>query len=142
MFSNIVVGTDGSETAAVAVTLAVDLARKHGAKLHLVTAFRSPGAVGGGGVSAGDPSPGQGLYKLAAEKMLAEASESIEGLEVATHAGSGSPATVIVDYADKIGADIIVVGSKGMQGTRRILGSVPNTVAHNAACHVLVAKTA
>jgi len=142
MFSNIVVGTDGSETAAVAVTLAVDLARKHGAKLHLVTAFRSPGAVSGGGISAGDPSTSQGLYKLAAEKMLAEVAETIEGLEVATHAGSGSPATVIVDYADKTGADIIVVGSKGMQGTRRILGSVPNTVAHNAACHVLVAKTA
>ncbi len=141
MFSNIVVGTDGSDTAAVAVTLAIDLARQHGAKLHLVTAFRSPAAVAGGGVSAGDPSGGAGLYKLAAEKMLTEASGGIEGLEVETHAGSGSPATVIVDYADKIGADIIVVGSKGMQGTRRILGSVPNTVAHNAACHVLVAKT-
>jgi nucleotide-binding universal stress UspA family protein len=141
MFSNIVVGTDGSDTAALAVELAVDLARQHGAKLHLVTAFRAPGAVAGGGISVGDPSDGHGLYKLAAEKTLAEVSDSIEGLDVETHAGSGSPASVIVDFSDEVGADLIVVGSKGMQGTRRILGSVPNTVAHNAACHVLVAKT-
>ena len=42
--------------------------------------------------------------------------------------------------ADEVGADLIVVGSKGMQGTRRILGSVPNSVAHKAGCHVLIAK--
>ena len=141
MFSNIVVGSDGSDTAAVAVALAVDLARQHGATLHVVTAFRAPGAVGGGGISAGDPSAGEGLYQHAAEKMLAELAAGIEGIGVETHVGSGSPASVIVDYADEIGADIIVVGSKGMQGKRRVLGSVPNTVAHNAACHVLVAKT-
>jgi nucleotide-binding universal stress UspA family protein len=48
---------------------------------------------------------------------------------------------VIVRLADEVGADLIVVGSKGMQGTRRILGSVPNSVAHKAGCNVLVAKT-
>ena len=141
MFSNIVVGTDGSETAASAVALAVDLARKHDGKLHLVTAFRTPSAVGGGGVSAADPSMGQGFSKLAAEKTLEQVAAGIEGVDVETHSRAGAPASVIVDVADELGADLIVVGSKGMQGTRRILGSVPNTVAHNAACHVLVAKT-
>ncbi len=48
---------------------------------------------------------------------------------------------MIVQYADEIGADLIVVGSKGMQGTRRVIGSVPNSVAHTAGCSVLVAKT-
>jgi nucleotide-binding universal stress UspA family protein len=38
-----------------------------------------------------------------------------------------------------VGAYLIVVGSKGMRGTRRIPGSVPNSVAHKAGCHVLVA---
>ncbi len=141
MFSNIVVGTDGSDTAAAAVALAVELARSHDATLHVVTAFRMAAAVGGGGVSAGDPSVGWGFSKLAAEQMVAEVAAAIDGLDLEVHAGSGSPDTVICRYADAVGADLIVVGSKGMQGTRRILGSVPNRVAHHAGCHVLVAKT-
>ena len=48
------------------------------------------------------------------------------------HTESGNPADVIVGVADEVGADLIVVGSKGMRGTRRILGSVPNSVAHKA----------
>ncbi len=65
----------------------------------------------------------------------------MEGLEVVTRTESGAPATAIVRYADEIGADLIVVGSKGMQGTRRVIGSVPNTVAHKAGCHVMIVKT-
>jgi len=46
---------------------------------------------------------------------------------------------VLVRLADECGADILVVGNKGMQ--RRVLGSVPNTVTHKAACSVLIVKT-
>jgi nucleotide-binding universal stress UspA family protein len=53
----------------------------------------------------------------------------------------GDPAAVIISTADEVGADLIVVGSKGLRGSRRILGSVPNTVAHKAGCHVLIART-
>ena len=73
--------------------------------------------------------------------MLEGIVEGVEELDVEIHTGSGNPADVIVRVADEVGADLIVVGSKGMQGTRRILGSVPNSVAHKAGCHVLVAKT-
>ena len=52
-----------------------------------------------------------------------------------------TPPTSIISTADEVGADLIVVGSKGLRGTRRILGSVPNTVAHKAGCHVLIART-
>jgi nucleotide-binding universal stress UspA family protein len=48
----------------------------------------------------------------------------------------------MISVAEGVGADLIVVGSKGMKGARRIIGSVPNSVAHRAPCHVLVAKTA
>ena len=58
------------------------------------------------------------------------------------HTAVGDPAEVLVKRADEVGADLIVVGSKGMRGTRRVLGSVPNSVAHKAGCHVLIAKTA
>ena len=46
---------------------------------------------------------------------------------------------MLVELADKHGADILVLGNKGMQ--RKVLGSVPNTVSHKAGCHVLIVKT-
>jgi nucleotide-binding universal stress UspA family protein len=141
MFSVIVVGTDGSETAGAAVELAVELARQSRGKLHLVAGIRSLGAVvvPVGGVHAADPS---GPFRREAmQRMLDNVAVRIEGIAVETHVAEGDPAEVVVRRADEVGADLIVVGSKGMRGTRRILGSVPNSVAHKAGCHVLVAKT-
>ena len=43
--------------------------------------------------------------------------------------------------ADHVGADLIVVGNRGMKGVRRVLGSVPNSVAHSANCSVLIVDT-
>jgi nucleotide-binding universal stress UspA family protein len=73
--------------------------------------------------------------------MLEKLADDVEGIDVDIHTAVGDPADVIVRRADEIGADLIVVGSKGMRGTRRILGSVPNRVSHKAGCHVLIAKT-
>jgi nucleotide-binding universal stress UspA family protein len=142
VFSNIVVGTDGSDTAAEAVALAARLASEHDAKLHLVVGVHTPAAVAvpSGGASVSDPSGGAQL-RNAAQRMLENVAEGVADLDVEIHTDTGNPADVIVRVADRVGADLIVVGSKGMRGTRRILGSVPNSVAHKAGCHVLVAKT-
>jgi nucleotide-binding universal stress UspA family protein len=51
----------------------------------------------------------------------------------------GEPADVIVRLAEECGADMLVIGNKGMK--RRVLGSVPNKVTHKADCSVLVVKT-
>ena len=51
----------------------------------------------------------------------------------------GDPAEVLVHLAEDCGADVLVIGNKGMQ--RRVLGSVPKSVAQNANCSVLVVKT-
>ena len=56
-------------------------------------------------------------------------------------AAQGNADDVILAAAVDVGADLIVVGSKGMRGARRYLGSVPNSVAHAARCAVLVVKT-
>jgi nucleotide-binding universal stress UspA family protein len=141
MFSTIVVGTDGSATASVAVRMAAQIARQNDATLHLLSVSKLAAGVGGGGLASGDPVGGDALLKLAADRMLEELSREMEGLEVVTRTESGAPATAIVRYADEIGADLIVLGSKGMQGTRRIIGSVPNSVAHKAGCHVMIVKT-
>jgi nucleotide-binding universal stress UspA family protein len=52
----------------------------------------------------------------------------------------GEPGDVLVALAERHGADLLVVGSVGMD--RRVLGSVPNTVSHKATCSVFVVKTA
>ena len=74
--------------------------------------------------------------------MLAEVAGAIEGTKVESHAKVGSPADVVISVAEEVGADLIVVGSKGMRGARRVIGSVPNRIAHRGPCHVLIAKTA
>ena len=142
MFKNIVVGTDGSETAAAAVALAVGLARDQGAKLHLVVGVHTATAVAvpAGGANVSDPLGGAALRGVA-QRMLEEVAGDVKGLETEIHTGVGDPAEVIIRTADDVGADLIVVGSKGLRGTRRILGSVPNSVAHKAGCHVLIART-
>ena len=61
------------------------------------------------------------------------------GVRCSTLVAAGEPADVLVRLAEECAADILVVGSKGMQ--RRVLGSVPNTVTHKAGCSVLVVKT-
>jgi len=143
MFSTIVVGTDGSDTARVAVELAVELIRESGGTLHLVAGVASTNSVTvpAGGVHVVDPSYGA-QRSHAAHLMLERLADEVEGIDVDIHTAVGDPADVIVRRADEIGADLIVVGSKGMRGTRRILGSVPNRVSHKAGCHVLIAKTA
>ena len=90
MFSNIVVGTDGSKTAAAAVALAVELAREQGAKLHLVIGVHSPTAVAvpAGGANVSDPSGG-GLLRGVAQQMLEEVAGDLEGIETEIHTGVG-----------------------------------------------------
>ena len=145
MFSNIVVGTDGSDTAALAVTLAADLAKHHSAMIHLVNAYKVPtggaAVVHAGAAALADPGVSGEVLRGASLKLLTEAAQTISGTTVETHAVLGNPADVVITIAEKVGADLIVVGSKGMRGARRVIGSVPNTIAHRAPCHVLIAKT-
>jgi nucleotide-binding universal stress UspA family protein len=142
VYSTIVVGTDGSETAAGAVSVAADLARRTGATLHLVKAYQpSTGglAVPVAGVIASDSGIGDALLAQQAEEILERAAVSLDDLTVEQHTARGAAADSLVSVAEHVEADLIVVGSKGMN--RRILGSVPNSVAHNAPCSVLIVKT-
>ena len=78
------------------------------------------------------------------EATLRDAAEEVEeaGIEVETFAREGDPADAILDVAEERGADLIVVGNKGMTGAKRfLLGSVPNKVSHHAPCSVLIIRT-
>jgi nucleotide-binding universal stress UspA family protein len=142
MFSTIAVGTDGSKTAGAAVDLAIDLAARYGAKLVILSAY--------------EPAPRQ---KREEDKELPEdrqwepsAHEEVDatleeatqralarGIEPKALAREGTPGKIICELAEELNADLLVVGNKGMD--RRILGSVPNTISHNAPCSVVIAKT-
>ena len=75
------------------------------------------------------------------EATLRECEEKAEehGLSWASEARQGDPAKVLVELAGSVGADVLVIGNKGME--RKVLGSVPNTVSHHAPCSVLIVKT-
>ena len=63
------------------------------------------------------------------------------GVESETHVWSSEPADALVQIADEQQAQMIIVGNRGMTGTGRVLGSVPNRVSHRAHCDVLIVRT-
>jgi len=96
----------------------------------------------GTGAPLVDSGAGQVLAEEAGKAVGQKALEQFgNDLKVEAHAAQGNPDDVILNTAVEVGADLIVVGSKGMRGARRYLGSVPNSVAHGAHCAVLVVKT-
>jgi nucleotide-binding universal stress UspA family protein len=144
MYKTLVVGTDGSPTADTAVEAAAELARSLGSELHIVTAYRTPRSGMGSvaGVELVDSGAGQALAEEGARAVGLAAIERFgEGIAAEAHGVLGNADDVILATAAEVGADLIVVGSKGMQGARRYLGSVPNSIAHSADCAVLVVKT-
>ena len=136
MYSSIVVGTDGSQTAREAVRQATRLAATIGARIELVSAYRPvPDTIPEGWTVNPRAEVEEALRETAAEIAAA-------GVEVTTYARQGDPAAALLDVAEERRADLIVVGNKGMSGADRfLLGSVPNKVSHHAPCSVLIIRT-
>src|SRR3954466_14188688 len=135
----IVVGTDGSATAEVAVQRAAALAKLMDARVELVSGYRQDYALAAGtGMYAGNLAEDA---RQAASGCLEKAAATLRdgGLEVEAHCMVGDPADVLIDVAEATNAHLIVVGSKGMQGGKRfMLGNVPNKVSHHAPCSVMI----
>lgn len=146
MFTRIVVGTDGSDTAAEAVRRAVDLAKLSGATLSIVSAYEPVSKRRLEGEQQGAPADVQHEIGPREDVNLvldaAAAAAKGAGIEVQTHPVEGGPSDAILEVAEETDADLIVVGNKGMTGARRfLLGSVPNNVSHHAPCSVLIVRT-
>jgi nucleotide-binding universal stress UspA family protein len=135
MYSSIVVGTDGSETAREAVRQATRLAAGMGARIELVSAYAPLPESGPEGWSMSPRAEVEDALRVAAEEITAA------GVVVTTYARQGDPAAALLDVAEERRADLIVVGNKGMTGADRfLLGSVPNKVTHHAPCSVLIIR--
>jgi nucleotide-binding universal stress UspA family protein len=146
MFGSIVVGTDGSDTARQAVRQAIDLASSVGARIDLVSAYEpvSDQRLREERKEAPEDVAWAVNPREDVDATLEEAAEQIraKGVEVEAFARQGDPADAILDVAEERGADLIIVGNKGMTGAKRfLLGSVPNKVSHHAPCSVLIIRT-
>jgi nucleotide-binding universal stress UspA family protein len=138
MFETVMVGADDTATAKRAVEVATDIAAMYGATLHIVTAFAKGARVMDFGpefthVHTED----DGKALLQALSFIAAKKDLKPGL----HAVKGDAADALLAKAKDLNADLIVVGNRGMRGLHRVVGSVPNSVSHNAHCSVLVVDT-
>jgi nucleotide-binding universal stress UspA family protein len=144
MYKVIVVGTDGSGRAGVAVREALALAKIAGATLHAVHVVRPVSMTG---AEYGDPAAVMAANedmrdngdKILA-RMLADAER--QGVSAEGHNVSGDPADVLIKLAEALPADLVVIGNRGMTGIKRlVLGSVPNKVSHHCPCNLLIVNT-
>ncbi len=146
MFEKIVVGTDGSETASEAVHQAAELAKISKSELNLVSAYEPVSQSQLREESTDVPGDVANVVNPRQEVNVtldnAEGSAKKLKVSVKKHPREGDPADAILDVAEEIGADLIIVGNKGMTGAKRfLLGSVPNKVSHHAPCSVMIIQT-
>ena len=138
----VVVGTDGSETASRAVAQAIRLARAFAKPLHIVSAYR-PEVLEVRGLPA---EFADSLHPMSVvEGILAEAAARarVADITAETHVVKGDAADAILDVAERLGAEIIVVGNKGIGSVKRfVLGNVPSKVVHNSPCSTYIVHTA
>jgi nucleotide-binding universal stress UspA family protein len=123
MYERILVGTDGSPTAAKAVERAVEVASDCGASLTIMTAAR----LDRGGAIVAD----------------AAAKHAASGVEIDTKVVEADAVSALITEARDGAYDLLVMGNKGMTGLTRFfrLGSVPNKVTHHLPCSLLIVKT-
>ena len=146
--TRILVATDGSEEAKLAITTAADLAKATNSELHIAYVF--PTAV-----QRPFPNP---ILARPADEMERELEEAMgqaqsfldrevekvkgEGVSVAdTHLVRGQPDREVVHLSEDIDAGLIVMGSRGLGGMRRaLMGSVSDSVVRHAHCPVLIVR--
>src|SRR5512145_241312 len=138
MYRTIVVGYEGSTAARKAFDAALELAARDHAELHVVSVGR-PSEI------ADDVETEALIEHTRAyhRRLLAELKASAATKQVKTHyeVAVGHPAEQIIYYADRIGADLIVVGDRGRSNfARLLLGSVSKQVTEHAGRPVLVVR--
>ena len=136
MFERIVLALDGSHSSQLSLELAAKLARQHNAKVVIAHAEEHIVGKGGGTVEVTEPEIQAGIRRQA-EELSAQGIETSVEMRSVTLSG---PAHVIEDIADEVGADLIVVGTRGHSPIAGLLlGSVTQRLLHIAERPVLVA---
>ena len=145
MSETIVVGTDGSKGALEAVAVAGKLAQTFGADVHIVTACPQHSHEELRRLEKQLPREFRNLISLdmRADERLLEAVSIMRpmGITPTRHESSRHAADAILDVAEDVDADLIVVGARGLGVLGRFIrGSVSTKVAHHSPCNVLIVE--
>lgn len=142
MAGNVIVGVDGSDTAYKAASRAAELAVSLDAELVVLSAHITGNTevvkIGSDTYVLDDAERALSMAEEVAAKLLGQ----FPAAKIRPAAGRGKPGDVLIDEAERSGAQLLVVGNVGIKGLGRVLGSVAWSVVHNAPCDVLVVKTA
>ena len=147
--TTILLATDGSEEAQAAAKTAADLAKSTNSELHLIYVGHMPSIFyESAGTMALDPDLQSRLEEEAEEAAKTNLEKQVQkireaGIEVAAiHTSVGFPDVEIVGLAERLGAGLIVMGSRGRGPLKRaLMGSVSDSVVRHAHCPVLVVRT-
>ena len=143
MVQTVAVGTDGSGTADKAVEFALEMAARYEARIVFISAYMPVRDARLQRERTDAPEDMQWSINPTedVDATLRDCEERAEakGLRWASEAREGNPARILVELAASNDADVLVIGNKGMH--RKVLGSVPNTVSHQAPCSVMIVKT-
>ncbi len=146
MYREIVVGMDGSTAALHALDHAIYLAAQETARRHIVTAYRplTPEEISQHQRGLPPDKRAEVDEAYVVRSILSAAADRADEARVPsqTYARLGHPASVILDVAEEVDADLIVVGNQGAEGSKRfLLAGVPNKVSHHCPCHLLIVHT-
>ncbi len=146
MVKTIVCPVDGSDQSAKALNFAADLAQRYPARLELLFVTQplmAEDIFAMGSLAIPVDLPQEDLEQYG-NKVLEKAANLARGTgleDIGTTSRQGDPAHSIVDYAAEIGADMIVIGSRGLGDLSSLLmGSVSHKVAHDAKCTCVTVK--
>ena len=138
----ILVPVDFSDHSQRALDEAIGLAEVFGAELHLLHCYQiHPSAVAPYGIVI--PETLDHDVRMAALRRLSEWREkvSVQGIRVQEHITANFPSDEIAVMAGKLGADLIVMGTRGLTGFKHVLlGSVAERTIRLAPCPVLTVK--
>ena len=147
MLKSILVATDASPAANRALSLAIEIAVKHDATLEIVYVIRDlqlPAKLRAMAEVENMASARGDVLMFVAEQVLRDACDRAKASgvgEVRTYVGKGDPAGAIIAQAKRRKSDLIVIGTRGLSGTKgALLGSVSRKVANLCKMNCLIAR--
>ena len=143
-YRTVLVGTDGSDSSLRAVDKAGQIAAGSGAKVIVATAYlpqsedqRSADVLKDEGYKMSGNAPIYAILREARDRAKAAGAETVDEKAVV-----GAPVEALVDLAEEVKADLLVVGNVGLSTIAgRLLGSVPANVARRSKTDVLIVHT-
>lgn len=141
MIKHILLATDLSANSHVIAEKAKNMAKMYKAKLSIVYVLEyRPVVYGGGEFALPIDTELMAVFEKKARDSLAQLGKDLNVAEEDQYFAMDSVKQAVVDLAERLGVDLIVIGSHGTHGPALLLGSVANAILHAAKCNVLAVR--